>query len=282
MQKPFHMKKTRFNLPAVGLCMTVYLLANTGRLFADPTGNPATDAGWTAEGLSTSPGNLLFQTGTFSVNLYSIAFTLASGSALAGTVGGAGGLTWNAGDTIVGVGGVFTSTNNSSVGASLRYVVKYGTSAETWMTGSAANASLSLGGNGSVLLGTGLVNFTPTSGFLTTSDAPTEETASGQVGLPAIDGDLGQVITSWSGSSLTGFESFMDLTLLTNTIASANVALGDHFILDLQEGSGVLQDSLGTLPTTVIPVPEPASVGCFLLGLGILGCYQRLKMRRQV
>jgi hypothetical protein len=277
------MKKIRSNLLAVSSCIAV-CMAGTGSIFADPAGNPATDAGWASEGLSTASGTLLFATGNFSVNLYTTAFTLASGSPLAGTVGGASGLTWNVGDTIVGVGGVFTPTGNSSVGASLRYVVKYGTSAETWSAGSAANASLSLGGNGSVLLGTGLVNFTPTSGFLPTSDAPTEElTASGQVGLTGNAGDLGQVITSWSsGGALTGFESFMDLTLLASQVPSANVALGDHFILDLQEGTGVLQDSLGTLPTSLTPAPEPTSAGCLLLGLGALACLHRFKTGRRI
>jgi hypothetical protein len=30
---------------------------------------------------------------------------------------------------------------------------------------------------------------------------------------------------------------------------------------------------------SVVPVPEPTTAGCFLLGFGILGCYQRLKRK---
>jgi hypothetical protein len=293
------MKKTRSNLLAAVSCIAVCLLAGTGSIFADPTGDPATDSGWTSEGNSASAGNFMQNAGNsadFSADVYSTAFTLASGSALLGPLGISSG--WSIGDTIVGVGGVFTSSGNSSLTydtanntANLHLVVKYGSSAAAWTlsgTGLTAGSagSLTFGGDGSVLLATTPETISSSSGFVTPNDAPTiQTTASGQVTLPTTVGEVGQVITSWNGSgsggTLASFESFLDLTLLNEIVPTNHVGLGDEFVLDLQQGKGIVQNSLGTLPATITPAPEPTSAGCLLVGLGALACFQRLKIGRK-
>jgi hypothetical protein len=248
------------------LTLPLLLAAGASTTFGQVTGNPASD-GWTSDGLSTASGNLLFETGNFSVNMYATAFNLAAGSPLLGTVGTSEG--WSVGDTIVGVGGVFTPTGNSSVTydnangtVTTRFVVKYGTSTAAWTAGSAAGAAAALGGTGAIELGTSTEVLSPTSGLQIPSNTPEEIT--GPSSTATISDDVGQILTSWTGtapapaSTIVGFESFLDLTLLDSQVPSANVALGDDYVLDLQQQSGALQDSTAALPGSVAAVPEPS------------------------
>jgi len=270
-------------LTRVGL---IYLLAAAGAAFAQiPTGNPSTDGGWTAGGMSANAGVFNFGAGNYNVQIYSTAFTLAPSSTLISTLGG---YNWNIGDTIVGVGGVFSGNNSDltySGGAdennvshtdstSTRIVVKYGTSSATWAapapnnTGTAYGSQAN-GGVGSVLLGTYPYDFYPADADTLVVPADSPLLQSGPSTTTAITGDLGRVITTWGGTNtMVGFESYMDLTLLATTYPTAAVALGSPFILDLQRGtsSTAYQDSLGTLPTMV---PEPSTVA--LVGAGLLG-----------
>jgi hypothetical protein len=247
------------------------------------TGNPATDPGWTSQGLSTASTNLVQQTtasGNYSATVYSTAFILNASSSLVNSLGSS---SWNVGDTIVGIGGVFTSaaTNSdltysggadehgvSHAGAtSTRIVAKYGTSTATWTT--PGDGSLLSGGVGSVLLGTFASDFYPANSgqLIVPADAPQEQTGPAAANITTISGDLGRVITSWTGTSSTdtmiGFESFLDLTQLNISDPSNRVALGDHLELDLQRSTNDFQDSLATLPSSV---PEPTSFALILLG----------------
>jgi hypothetical protein len=272
-------------LSGVGL---TFLMAGVVTASAQtPTGNPSTDGGWTAEGMSASAGVYNFGSGNYNATVYSTAFTLAPGSTLLSTLDG---YDWNIGDTIVGVGGVFSGANSDltySGGAdehgvthadstSTRIVVKYGTSAATWTapapsSSSPGYGSQANGGVGSVLLGTFPYDFYPADSntLVVPSDTPLLQT--GPSSTSTITGDVGRVITSWNGTNaMVGFESFLDLTLLTNSYPAEEVALGNDFILDLQRGtSGTLyQDSLGTLPTAV---PEPST--SMLVVVGLLGAW---------
>jgi hypothetical protein len=247
------------------------------------TGDPATD-GWTEGGQSTAA--IVFSNASYDVTTYTTAFALDPASNLL-SASIAQSLGWSAGDTIIGVGGVFTPTGNSSLtyessnnyAANLHLVVKYGTGTASWILGnSSSEASLNNGGSGAVLLATGAGTFSSLNSGTpeVTSDAPTEYNGSMQVDLST--GDFGQQVTYWTGSGATsqlvGFETFLDLTLLDADAGAQSVtpevALGDKYILDLQQGNSVLQDSLGTLPSSLEPseTPEPAT-GVLLLG-GIL------------
>lgn len=276
----------------LGACL-ILSLAAAGAAFAQtPTGNPSTDGGWTAEGMSTSAGVYNFGSGNFNVQIYATAFTLAPSSTLISALGG---YNWNIGDTIVGVGGVFSGANadltysggadentiTHSNSTSTRIVVKYGTSTATWAapapnsTGTAYGSQAN-GGVGSVLLGTYPYDFYPADSNTLVVPVDSPLLQSGPSTTMSISGDMGRVITSWDGTNaMVGFESFLDLTLLDATYPSNNVALGDEFILDLQRGtsSTLYQDSLGTLPSVV---PEPSTIA--LVGVGLLGA---LSLRRR-
>jgi hypothetical protein len=237
----------------------------------------------------------------YSANMYTTAFTLTAPSNLISS----GPDAWNVGDQIVGVGGVYVSTTAAAGGwsaysgsiavnsnltysgaepaqangaTSTRIVVKYGASAapSAWTTSTAApdagngNAALANGGVGCVLLGTNPYDFSPSNSgvLIDPTDSPEIQTASGPVVLTD-GGDIGRVITDWSGSTLVGFESFLDITLLNTEYGSSSsppsVAVGNAYDLDLQRGTSTTEitDALGILPT---PVPEPATAS--LLGIG--------------
>ncbi len=276
----------------LGVLLTL-LLAGAATGFAQsPTGDPSTDGGWMAEGMSASAGVYNFGSGNFNVQIYTTAFTLAPSSTLISSLGG---YNWNVGDTIVGVGGVFSGANSDltySGGAdeygnthanstSTRIVVKYGTSSATWAAPAPSSSSplygsQANGGVGSVLLGTYPYDFYPADSntLIAAGDSPLLQT--GPSSTSSITGVVGRVITSWSGTNaMVGFESFLDLTLLTNLYPTTGVALGNPFILDLQRGtsSTAYQDSLGTLPSVV---PEPSTI--MLVGAGLLGA---LSFRRR-
>jgi hypothetical protein len=253
------------------------------------TGNPSTDGGWTSEGMSATASNYIDGAGNYNATVYSTEFQLDATSPLLSTLGG---FDWNVGDTVVGVGGVFSGANSDltySGGAdennvthtgstSTRIVVKYGTSSATWAvdtpspTTAPGYGSLAHGGVGSVLLGNYPYDFYPADAgtLIVPADSPEEQTSVS--GTTTISGDVARTITAWSSGALVGFESFLDLTLLDSEYPSNGVALGDDFDLDLQRGSGNFQDSLGTLPA----VPEPASLGlACLAGVGILSRRKR-------
>src|ERR1700722_19341943 len=227
--------KTTFKFLAFWLLTIIGTGATLAQTF---TGDPATDGSlWLSDGLSTTfaianAGN----TANFSANVYSTAFSLNTGSTLLGTLGMNDG--WAAGDTILGVGGVFNSTGNSSLTydnanstVNLHLVVKYGSTTATWNlagTGfsSGGAGSLTGGGNGAVLLGVTQETISSSSGLVTPSDSPLYYNSPSQPSLPG-NGTEGQVLTFWSGSAIVGFESFMDLNVLQAQESNASIPFGN-------------------------------------------------------
>ena len=268
------------------LAFSLLTMIGAGATFAQSfTGDPASDGSlWVSDGLSSSALYSMQNannSASFSANVYSTAFSLNTGSTLLGSLGTSDG--WAAGDTIVGVGGVFASSGNSSLTydnanstVNLHLVVKYGSPNATWniagngppVPPAGGAGSLTYGGIGAVLLGVMQETVSSSSGLVTPSDSPTYvNSADAQVTLPG-SGIEGQVLTFWSGSAIVGFESFMDLNVLQTQEPAANVALGDAFVLDLQQGQSSFQDSLYTLPSALQPVPEPSTLS--LLGTVVL------------
>jgi hypothetical protein len=82
---------------------------------------------------------------------------------------------------------------------------------------------------------------------------------------------------------MIAFETFLDLTLLDNEAGSLagtpDVQAGDEFELDLQQGTGVLQDSLGNIPAElpVSTTPEPATGFLVIGGLSAVWLARRRK-----
>jgi hypothetical protein len=272
------------------LALPLFLAVGTGAFAQIITGNPTADAGWNFNYLSTDTGHIMLNAGnsaTYSANIYTTAFSLASGSSLLGTLGVSSG--WHTGDTIIGVGGVFTPLNNSSLtysgstgNANLHLVIKYGAPTATWNApgvGFAANGagSLTNGGAGAILLASQSGTIGPTTGITAPINAPTLFDGTGQSTVNGL-AVSGQVLTSWSGSSLNGFETFLDLNVLQSLGVGANVALGDDFVVDFQQGTGAFQDSLGVLPSSIASVPEPTML---VTGTLLLAPFASRLMRRK-
>lgn len=248
---------------------------------------------WISNGLSSATGFYMAgagNTASYSASVYTTAFSLTAGSTLLGTLGTSDG--WQVGDTIVGLGGVFAATGNSSLtysGANgtvnLHLVVKYGAPGATW-SASSGTGSLTAGGEGAVLLGVTPETIGPTTGLVPTADAPTYLAAgNAQDTLPggAIEG---QVLTLWSGNAIVGFEDFMDLNVLdsqesANSLGVPAIQLGDEVMLDLQQGQNAVQDSLYTLPLTLQPVPEPSALSLLATAVALLGGTRGLQMVRR-
>ena len=245
---------------------------------AQVTGDPLLDS-WTYVGDSaTTNFNYASTTGLpYDIGMYTTAFTLSAGSPMQSALSGFAGV----GDTVVGVGGVFNTVLSLSVAEDTRLVAKYGTNTATWGYDAPSESSplyggLSNGGVGSILLGTAADTFSPpasgnSSPLVEPADSPEEQASIS--GTTAINADIGRVITYWNGNTLVGYESFLDLTLLASQDSDTAVTLGNDFVLDLQEGTGNFQDSIGVLPDIAPPtaVPEPAaSLPLLALTLGIM------------
>ena len=262
---------------------TVGVLLLVGTLIAPCpaaiTGNPATDGGWIFEGTSAGVANYNNGAANYNVNMYATAFTLDAGSLLLSNFGG---FNWSVNDVVVGIGGVFSGANtsltyNGAGATSTRFVAKYGTAGATWTPNSTVSSSpgygsLAHGGVGSILLGTYAYDFSPANAgsLVVPTDSPLEQTDPSNTML--INGNVGRVITQWSGGAVIGFESFLNLTLLNEKYPSNGVALGNKFILDLQVDHGPYQDSQGTLPSAA---PEPNALMLLLAGAVGLVLLQR-------
>ena len=80
------------------------------------------------------------------------------------------------------------------------------------------------------------------------------------------------------GGQNNGYVALAETALGTNLAgieADANGAYG-VVALNLFSNGGLAQDQLA-----VVPVPEPTTAGCFLLGLGALACFQRFTQKRR-
>lgn len=245
------------------------------------TGDPSLDS-WTYVGDSaTTNYNYANATVPYDIGMYTTAFTLSAGSPVASTLSGFA----SVGDTVVGVGGVFNTTLSLSTAEDTRLVAKYGTSTTTWGFNAPSElsplyGSVGNGGVGSILLGTFANTFSPpvsgnSSALVVPNDSPEEQTS--LIGTSTINDDIGRVITYWNGNTLVGYESFLDLSLLSSQIGDTSVTLGNDFVLDLQEGTGNFQDSLGVLPSTApstggaTSVPDPATtLGLLALTMGLV------------
>lgn len=270
-----HLQQLRSAL--IGGLLLVGSLSAPGH--ATITGNPATDGGWIFQGTSAGGANYNSGAANYNVNLYATAFTLDAGSLLLSNFGG---FDWSVNDVVVGIGGVFSGANtsltyNDSGATSTRIVAKYGTAGATWLPNSPVSSSpgygsLEHGGVGSILLGTFPFDFSPANAgsLVVPTDSPLEQT--GPTSTTLINGNVGRVITQWSGGALTGFESFLDLTLLNIKYPGNGVALGNKFILDLQNGTGSFQNSQGTLPSAA---PEPNALLLLLAGSAGLALVRR-------
>jgi hypothetical protein len=287
---------TRLFSIAIALCITMGSIASATTI----SGDPSVDAGWTGAGNSLDNGVYVTGSANYGFDVFSSGFTVQAGSNLDIDDGT---LSWEPGDTVVGVGGKFQSTTASEAGwgsfsgASVnsnlpttapysgpKLQVKFGTNLASWTTSTAAPGSGN--GNSSSSNGGGRVQVR-TSGFfqagspLPGQDEPwTWDGNSGQVLVldkddhiawtgGSVDKEVARMIWQWDDNlkQVTSWELLLN-TSLFDRLQPGNLlpAVGDMAILTVQKGDGVFTDAL--VRVAAAPVPEPATAGL----LGLMGC----------
>lgn len=259
------------------------LVASLASLAAAQTGNPVADGWLYSGGNSAANGTYIQGAARMNYTPYATTFTLTAGSPL---LSGTAGFQWNVGDTILGIGGVFTVTaptaaangwpsysmtmDNADRTSSMRIVAKFGTSPtsfgpSTVAPGSGNGASSFSGGAG----GAGSILINNTVGTLI-------GTPSGQVRLPDqaqiytgsgvanIDVNYGRLVYVHDGSVASSWEALINLTLLNANIGMLYGDLpqyGDRHDVALQRSTNASVDAL------VVPAPgAAAAVGMALVG----------------
>ena len=293
--------------------MVVALAANVA--LAAITGNPATD-GWTLAGHSLEKGVYVKGSGNYGFDAYGAGFTIQSGSNL---VIGDGLYSWDVGDTVLGVGGVFQSITaaeagwsafsgvgvNSLLPTASPYVgpklqAKFGTSAATWSTSTTAPGSGN--GNSSSSAGGGRIQVR-TSGYFQTGTFNPGQTEpwtwdgnSGQ--LLVLDKDdhilwpddtspdkrVARMIWRWdeTNKQVASWELLLNVSLLAQLYSSYDgllPSIGDKAILTVQPGDS--GSYTDALVTTVAPEQGVVPEPTTLLIWSVLGVLGAVVYRRR-
>lgn len=293
--------------------MTIFLvvvglvLGNSGLVQATVTGDPSADTGWALIGHSLENGVHVKGSANYGFDAYGTGLTVAAGSNLEISDGS---LSWLAGDSVVGVGGIFASitaaeagwaaisgngvnsllpTVSTYIGPKLQ--AKFGTSAATWYTSTTAPAAGN--GNSSSSSGGGRVQVR-TSGYFQTGTANPGQTEpwtwdgnSGQLlvldkeshidwdGDASLDKRVARMIWIWDDTAkqVTSWQLLLNVSLLDRVAPVSFTGLLPA-IGDMAIMTVQDKDSSFT-DALVTTVPEPMSLS--LLALGGLGLLRRRK-----
>lgn len=272
------------------------------------TGNPLTD-GWNSFGNSLDSGTYVRGEANYGFQTFGVGFAIQAGSNLEISDGN---YSWNAGDTVLAVGGVVQTpsspgwtisgtTPNSlfSNPTGPKLQVKFGTAAATWTTSTIApGAGNGLGGGGN---GGGSIQIR-TPAYMTQNQPTTPgevydwASFSGKLLLPAkpghISGPSGLVLDThmarfiWNYDPNTGEVGSWEILLNVSLLATLNPnytgllpGLGDMAILTVQNGDNAYTDALvrGT-PSATVPDATPM-IGAALLLVPLAAA--ALRTRRQ-
>ncbi|MCB9852359.1 MAG: PEP-CTERM sorting domain-containing protein [Phycisphaerales bacterium] len=268
------------------------------------TGNPAVDAGWSFAGHALENGVYVKGSANYGYETFSAAFTVQSGSDLEIVDANDSALDWLVGDTVIGVGGRFSSITaagagwaaftgdavNSRLPASSgpKLQVKFGTSDATWAASTIAPGSGD--GNSSSSSGGGRVQVRTSAYFQAGTPTP------GQTEPWTWDGNSNQLLVldkdshiDWDGASsqpskytarmiwnwdaglshVTSWELLLNVSLLGRQAPGDFMGLmpapGDPAIMTVQDNDGPYTDALVNI------VPEPATLGLLMaVGIGVV------------
>jgi hypothetical protein len=244
----------------------------------NPSGNPQTD-GWVNNGNSLASGVYVQGTGNFSFDIYTTSFTLESGSGLIGDG-------WQAGDEIVGLGGVVDhEADNPNLTHSVRIVSKFSAGNDGWDPNTGSGSFSGAGGEGALLLATrgplapsgNTEHLNPFDGF--NSSRVATELVPGEIheipmlqrhdgtGTGDIDTDAGKFIYLSDGPDYVDGQSEEPAPLLSSWQVFVNVSMldndfdevpgeGDPVIQTLQRSTSVFTDGYGTIQEPEDPQPE--------------------------
>lgn len=135
---------------SLGTAVSAFMMMAVASSQAAVTGNPQTD-GWTSHGTSLDNGIYVRGDGNYSYDVYSTALTITANSGLEAN---AGANSWLVGDTVLGAGGIFSTTTASESGwgaftgvgvnslfsssSGPKLQAKFGSAANSWSTSTVA------------------------------------------------------------------------------------------------------------------------------------------------
>ncbi len=280
------------------LGITILALVAGTAVASTVTGDPLAD-GWAYSSNSLQNGTYVRNSANYGFDIYSTVMTVASGSKLNISDGD---YSWLAGDTVIGIGGVFadiTATEagwdsftgnavNSLLNEGTKFVAKFGTKDATFSASTIAPAagdgvgSTSASGNGGVFL--------RSSGWFTASDwsankgilmLPDKDSHIERVGAANPDKRVARLIWQWDAEKqhVTSWQMLLNTSLLDRLQPGLNIpSIGDYAIASVQYRDSAYTDALVQLTGPTAPVPEPATVGIF--GLGLVGL-AAMRLRRR-
>ncbi len=253
---------------------------------ASVSGNPSAD-GWTSGGNSLSNGVYVRESGNYAFDTYSSVLTVSTGDMLNISDGT---FSWLAGDTVIGVGGVFANITASEAGwgaftggavngllsEATKFVAKFGTSGATFSPSTVAPGagngvgSTSAAGSGGVFMrSTGwfyAADWLAHSGTLMDLDKPEHISRNGAA-VPAYQ--CGRLIWNWNAASqhVDSWQMLLNTSLLNRLQPGLPTpGAGNYCIVAVQQREGAYTDA-----RVQLPVPEPAGVLALLSGIGMLG-----------
>jgi hypothetical protein len=267
---------------AVITAATIFASAWTAN--ASITGNPSAD-GWTSAGNSLENGTYVRGIANYGFDAYGTGFTVQSGSSLDIS---AGSLSWLAGDTVLGVGGVFHAISAAEAGwgaftgggvnallsnpTGPKLQAKFGTSAATWAASTVAPGAGNGAGSGSLGGGTVQVRTsgynTPTlwatgSGLLQSLADPSHIDWTGHA---RPDAAVARVIWNYDSSTaeVGSWELLLNTSLLDRLYPGWLLpSIGDMAIATAQNGDNDYTDALVNM--SAVPEPTTMIAGALLL-----------------
>lgn len=249
------------------------------------SGNPLAD-GWAHQGDSLDAGTYVRGSGGYDFGIYTSSFSLGGGSNLLGSG-------WQAGHSVLGVGGVVNDLG-SNISRSLRIVTKFGTDPASWSPateGGQGSLSAGHGGDGAILLGTYSPadassggHFNPGTALNYLSPGTVHEMPLAQRydsgSTSSINTNIGKLLFTFDANNyLASWQVILNLSLLEAELPGGSIlpSDADRIIQTLQRSNNSTQftDGLGGFDTAAVVIPLPTGAGLAALGLGMIALRRR-------
>ena len=285
----------RSNLLLSTLTLCLVLAAAVTVHAESVTGNPIAD-GWAYAGHSLENGVYVRGSANYGFEMYSAALTVTADSNL---FAGSGSTAWLVGDSVLGVGGRFTTVTAAEAGwttitggavngllnEGTKLIAKFGTAEANFSASSVAPASGDGAGSTSNAATGGV--FVRSSGWFYAADwmagAGTLQDLDkashiSRNGTTAPDMAVAQLIWTWNSAtqSVGTWEILLNVSLLERLAPESFTGLapaaGDLAVMSVQQRDSAYTDSMLTI------VPEPATMS--LLGLGLAALVARRRRNK--